>query len=240
MTTAAPVTPKKQPGPLDDLRAAEEQVQVAREERRRLGDEATAFFNELARVEAELRGIAETDPEQFGPDGQPKPKSKAAGLRKQLEEGASNRWPQILTGADGRISALEQEVQQGVEDNAVELARREYQGGEKDLADLSALAEQMLPILSRLEERRGHLVDVTSACRGQIDGQDVGADQRLVELRRLLEAHPEFTPPRIPALTPLVGEEEPRKVRAANGEWTHAAWDHEPHPEQPEKVEAAR
>ncbi len=117
-------TTTKTTDPAAELAPIEEQLEVAREERSRLGQEARAWADGVQALEAELDGIARNDPAQFGPDGQPKAKGRAAELRAEItKQTTGQKWPDILGGADQRIRSLEQELSRAMEANADALAR---------------------------------------------------------------------------------------------------------------------
>lgn len=233
MTTAtAPRKRQKQPDPL-----AERKLEEAQAERARLGDEATAYFDGINQAQAEFDHIARTATEQFGPDGQPTPKSKAASLREQIDRVASNNWRQVLQGADQRIGdrTMQRSASSGAK--TPKSWPSVFEAGRDDLRELDRLADQMLDVIGRLRGREASLTQVAIACPG-LDGRDVGWDPALNELAKLLETHRDIQPPRLSPVTPYT-DEEPRKIRHVQGGWLpveHA----EPHPDQPERVERGR
>ena len=158
-------------------------------------------------TQAELGHLARTDPAQFGEDGQPKAKSRAAELKQQLDEAGSSNWADMLAGDDQRVKAAQANVHRLTAENAEELATAEFRAGEDDLTEGDALVEGLLGVLSRLEARRARQIAITTSRNGDIDGRHVVTDDRVDELIRLLEEYPVFKPPRIPTLSPLVGEQ---------------------------------
>jgi hypothetical protein len=125
MTTATKTRPRKK-DPLAELREVERQLEEARADRARLGEQAEKFAMGIRVVEVEYGDLSRTAPKQFDGNGQPKPKTRAGTLKKQLEQAQSSRWPQILDGADQRVSELQRKLGVIIEQNAVELATREF------------------------------------------------------------------------------------------------------------------
>jgi hypothetical protein len=106
------MTPKTQTktDPATEVSAIQEQLEVARAERQRLGNEAIAWVEETAQFTRDLDGLAQNDPDQFA-NGFAKPKSKAAELQREIDKRTNgNRWSQVLEGADERIRELEHEL----------------------------------------------------------------------------------------------------------------------------------
>ena len=159
-------------------------------------------------------------------------------MRSKLDKAQSNRWPDLLAGADQRISEIEDEMRTLTNRHAVELATAEFRGGEDDLLELDAWAEQGLAILGRLWARRDRLIGIAAATRG-LDGRDVWSDQGLDELTKALNAHGDRRPPRIPTLTPLV-DEQPLKVYRVRGDWGRTTHNDQIAEDQPAKLEPVR
>jgi hypothetical protein len=233
-------TTKTQPtDPAAVLVPIEEQLQVAREERARLGQEARAWADGVAGLEAELSALARSDASQFGSDGQPKPKSRAAELRAEITKRTNGqKWPEILEGADQRIRNLENELNGAVEANAEALARAEYEGPGKAAADkikhgAALIAEGQAEYVA--SEQR--LMGICTATQG-LNAQDIVSDPRVVHAARATESLDDLAPPRSRSLTPM-SEETPPRYRIRSGGFVRS-----PHPDdvadvpQPERVEA--
>jgi len=204
------------------IAAVREQLDAARKERARLGEESRTYQREIGAAEAGLDHLARTAPDQFT-EGQPKPKTEAAKLRAKLDEAQTNRWPAILAGADERIAALEREVSGLVRDNVVGLARVEYDRGLAGIQQVQALAPEMLDVIGRARATEPALLAIaTAAGGGNIDGRSVQVDPLLGELERVLRKVGELEPARIPVLTPYV-DEEPTVVQTAAGGWIHVS-----------------
>ena len=102
MTTATKTDPAAA------IAAKREQLEAARKERARLGEEARADQSKVEGAGAALDQLARTAPDQFE-GGQPKAKTEAAKAKRIIEEASTSRWPAILEGADQRIRDLEKE-----------------------------------------------------------------------------------------------------------------------------------
>jgi hypothetical protein len=193
-----------------------------------------------AKAEAELRSLAPTEREQFDGSGQPRPKTRAAKLKAKIDEAQSSKWPEILAGADERIDRAEDRERQLTDNNAIELAQRDYRAGEDDLAAGAELAEQLLEILQRVRGRMGSLTHTVASCRGRIDGRDIEVDPAIGELIERLRKYPDLAPPRSRTLTPLATE-NPAIVRGNSGGWISTAHGSDNFAEeQPERVEPRR
>jgi predicted nuclease with TOPRIM domain len=147
MTTT---TTTEAPAGYAELEAARAELETAWQERARLGGEYRKFAADLGKVKAELRELATSEPNQFGPDGQPKPKTQAAKLRTKLEQRASSQWPDVIRGADQRVEACEAEVRRLTRPLAVELARAEYQKGLGAMREAQALRGQLREAIARV------------------------------------------------------------------------------------------
>jgi hypothetical protein len=239
--TATKTRPKTRPADaLAELKRLEAAAQTARQERDRVKREAQAFVNGLEALDAELGRLARTEPAQFGPDGTPSPKSRASEIQAELSRARdTSRWPDLIAGAEHAVSVAERAVTGYREANAVELATIEYRLGESLVAELSEHAGPMLAKLAELDGVKGRLMDIAASCRGRINGRDVAVDPRLEELRRLLEQHVEFNPPRSVSLTPFE-DENPPTVRSAEGGWIAGGHVADSYGEQPPRIEAAR
>jgi hypothetical protein len=223
----------------DPLAAARERLDAARQERAELGVEARAWETEIANAAAELDHLANTDREQFGPDGQPRPKTRAAELRRKIEDSRSTLWPDVLRGSDRRVIDADANLKRVTAANAVELALGEFRAGEAELEELDAYAEAMLEVIARVTGRSRRLIEIAAACSG-IDGRSVVSDDRIERLGKLLSEHETFTPPRIAYLTPFVGE-NPRVVRGRQDGWIGAEHGSDNfHDEQPARIEPRR
>jgi hypothetical protein len=202
--------------PAAELVPVEEQLQAARQERDRLGVEARAWQDEVAQLERDLSDLAQDDPAQFA-NGFPRPKTKAAQLRAEMDKRVNgNRWGDILGGADRRIQDLEHGLSRRTEANADALARHEYLGrgtanAEKWRRIASLILEADAEYMASINR---HLAIVTSC--GGLDGQDVFCDPVVAEARKLAERLAEVQPPRAVSLVPLTSE-DPARVRSVHG-----------------------
>src|SRR5829696_2216507 len=231
---------KTKPDSASEFTEAHRELDGARKTRARRGEAYRGYQQKLAQTQAELGHLARTDPDQFGEDGQPKPKSRAAELKQQLDEAGSSSWADVLAGDDERIRAAEVNVHRLTAKHAEELATAEFRAGEDDLAEGDALVEGLLRVLSRLAARRARQIANTVSCNGDIDGRHVLTDDRVDGLMRLLEQYSDFKPPRVTTLSPLVGD-EPRVVKGRNGGWIGAHHGSNNYcDEQPEKLEPRR
>ena len=95
-------TTTEAPAGYAELEAAQEAAEVARQERARLGAEHHKYATDLGRMEAELRELATSEPDQFDDHGQPRKGTRAAKLRSELDQGASSRWPDVIPDLYGR------------------------------------------------------------------------------------------------------------------------------------------
>lgn len=215
-----------------NIAAIREQVEAARADRERLGDEATAYFREVEQASAELDHLARSATEQFGSDGQPKPKSKAAALKKKVEDSRQSSWPAILQGADQAIVKLDGELRDLLNANCVELARQEYDRGLDGVRRVQSLAAAMRDAIGAMRATEPALLEIVTAIGMPLDGRDVAVDPRWQELERMLDSLAELEPARIAALTPYSGE-QPRKVRTPSGEWSHAGGAERPEDQPP-------
>jgi hypothetical protein len=223
----------------DDLPAIEEQLQTAREERSRLGQEARVFADKLAGLQAEFSGIARRDATQFGPDGQPKAKSRAAELKTEITKASGgHQWAALIEGADARIRELEHELTRALAANAEALARAEYEGAGQ--AAVEKLRQGAALILEGCDEytasadRQGRIANSVAG----LDGQDIVADPVVDEARRAVHGLGGAQPPRSKSLTPLV-DDQPRKLRMVAGGYAdgYSLRDEDVAEDQPERVE---
>jgi hypothetical protein len=231
------MTTKTKTDPAAELAPIAEQLQAAREERARLGVEARAWQDEVAKLERDLSDLARDDPRQFA-NGFPGPKTKPAGLRAEIDKRVNgHRWPEILGGADKRIQKLEDKLSRQTEANAEVLAHAEYCGRGTDNAEkwrqIAAL------ILEADAEYRAstnsHLAIVTSVTG--LNGQDVLSDPIVTEARKLAASLAEVQPPRAVSLVPLTTE-DPSRVKSINGGYIRAGANAADIAEgQPERVE---
>lgn len=224
--------------PFARLQALNEQLEAARRDRARRGEEARAFGREVEQAKVELDHLARTAPDQFDGTGQPKAKSKAGQLKKKIEQAGTSRWPSILDGADQRIAEVERQVRDLLRENAEVIARADYERGLEAKRRLQSLASQMREAVGQMRASEPSLLAITTAVSGPLDGRDVEVNPRLGEVERLVELVDEIRPARIPTLTPYA-DEEPVIWKTADGGWMPvrsepaAGWAED----QPERVE---
>jgi hypothetical protein len=210
------MTTKIEADPATEVAGIAEQLAVARAERQRLGNEATAWAEETVKLAHDLDRLARNDPDQFA-NGFPKPKTKAAQLQREVDKRQNgNRWPKVLEGADERIRELEHELHQVTEENADQLARREYlSNGKAATLRLRQAATTILeapPEYRASTTRQTHIANVVTG----LDGRDAWHDPVVEEAVKLAERLLQVQPPRSVSLVPLTTEEPPR-VRAESG-----------------------
>ncbi len=223
--------------PATEVAAIEEQLEAARAERNRLGNEALAWVEETRQLEIELDQLARTDEAQFA-GGHPRPNTKAAELHREFDTRQSgNRWPAILEGADERIRKLEAELHRVTEESADQLARREYLTNGKAAA--LKLRRAAAVLLEGADEyrasttRQGHIAHAV----GGLDARDVWHDRTVEQAVAFAQRLAEVQPPRSVSLVPLTTEEPPR-VRAQSGGFVGANMSAKNAAEdQPERVE---
>ncbi|MEK6272980.1 MAG: hypothetical protein AABM42_10095 [Actinomycetota bacterium] len=214
-------TTTKATDPAAELAPVEEQLQVARQERDRLGVEARAWQAEVANLERDLSDLARTDPAQFS-NGFPKQRTTAAGLRGEIDKRVNgNRWGDILGGADRRIQDLEHGLSRRTEANAEALAHREYRGrGTANAEKWRRIAALILEADSEYTASTNrHLAIVTSVTG--LDGQNVVSDPVVTEARELAGRLAEVQPPRSVSLVPLTSE-DPTRVKSVHGGFIRA------------------
>ena len=121
-------------------------------ERAELGVQQREWATGIAEVETQLRGLAQTDPGQFGPDGLPKPKSEAASLRSALEKAKASNWPDVIAGGDERLRQAETAYRGAVRDNAITLARIQYERSREGVRRVQELGEELRGALGEVVE----------------------------------------------------------------------------------------
>jgi hypothetical protein len=229
-------TAKAKADPLAALDSAREQLDEARRDRAQVGEQSRAFQVEMQSAAGELEHLARTDRSQFGEDGQPLPKTRAAELRAKLDQAGSSRWPDIVAGAEDRLRRAQEHVRGVTADNAVELARLEYDRGLAATERLRGLAADMRAAIVEARATEPALLGITTALGGVFDGRDVQVDPRWQQLEQFLDALETLEPARIPRLTPYV-DEEPSVFRCTSG-WVPArSAAHVELVEQPPKME---
>jgi hypothetical protein len=223
--------------PAAELAPIAEQLQAAREERDRLGAEARTWQGEVAELERELADLARDDPGQFA-NGFPRPKSKAARLRGEIDKRVNgNRWSDILGGAERRVQDLERDLSRRTEAKADTVALQEFQGRGTDNAkkcrQIAALIMEAASEYTTSEHY--HLGIVTSV--GGLNGQDILSDPVVAEARKLAPRLAEVQPPRSVSLVPLITE-DPDRVKSVSGGYIRAGANAADIAEdQPERVE---
>ena len=232
MTTAT----KSETDPAAAIATVREQLEAARKERARLGEEARADQSKVQAAEAALNHLAHTAPDQFEA-GHPAAKSEAAKAKRIIEEASTSRWPAILEGADQRIRDLEKDVANLIRDAAPQLARAEYEAGQEEVGELRGYLAGAREVIGRIRSYEPALLSITTASGGAIDGRSIQIDPRLEELERVLDSLEDLQAARVPVLSPFE-DEEPQVVRTADGGWVRAtvAGDTELG-EQPERIE---
>jgi hypothetical protein len=172
------------------LEAAREQRDAAAAEREEIDGEARAWSDGVRQAEAELDHLARTEREQFDEGGQPRAKSRAAQLRKQIAEAREARWPEIIAGADQRLDEAERALRRLTSEHAVELARREYERGLQARQRLFALlrGEEVRDAIAELRAAEQELLAITSAVDGPINGQHVYVDPLLQDFEQMWSA----------------------------------------------------
>jgi hypothetical protein len=210
------MTTKTKADPVAELTPIREKLEAAREERSRLGQEARAWEDDLARLQAELDGLANTDASQFA-GGQPKPKTRAAELRAEIDKRTNgHKWPEIIGGADARIRSLEAELSRRTEANAEALARHDYEGrGVANAERWRKIAMLILEADAEYTASTQYQMGIAISVGG-LDARDVFSDPAVAEARKLADRLAEVQPPRSVSLVPLTSEEPPR-VRSQSG-----------------------
>ena len=209
-------TKTKTADPVAELTPIREKLEAAREERARLGMDARAWQDEIGKLERDLSDLARDDPAQFA-NGFPKQKTKAAGLRAEIDKRTNgHKWADILGGADARIRSFEAELSRRTEANAEALARHEYEGrGTTNAEKWRKIAALILEAADEYQASTSQHVQIAFSVAG-LDGRDVWSDPVVNEARRLADRLAEVQPPRSVSLVPLTTEEPPR-VRSVNG-----------------------
>jgi hypothetical protein len=236
MTTAT----KTEAGKADQLaglQEARERLEELRQERATRDQDAGAYTQGVMLARAELDRLVASEPEQFGGDGLPKPKTEAAKLKAKIEAAETSRWPAVMAGLDQRIHELEAEVRDLMRPVAVELARAEYEAGLEAKREVLVVRDQLLAAIGRVHATGPALTELANAARG-LNGSHVAIDPRWHELEDLLRSIDEFEPARIPPMTPYT-DEDPVIRRAADGAWMSVSSDPKAgwSDEQPEPVE---
>jgi hypothetical protein len=120
--------------------------------------------------------------------------------------------------------------------NAVELARREYERGLRARSRLLSLRAEMREAIEELKAPEPELLAIASAVGGPLDGRSVFVDPMIRKLGQTLDRLDDLEPSRIPPLTPY-RDEDPQTVRRGD-EWVRAWSAGEIDPEcQPERIE---
>jgi hypothetical protein len=235
MTTA---TKEGEGAQLAALQEARERLEEARQERAVKDRDARGYSRVDMQARAEYERLARSEPEQFGEDGQPKPKTDAAKLKRQVDDAKTSRLPEMVKGADERVAELEAEVRRLTAPLATELARAEYEAGLEAKAEALVIRDQLLAVIGKVNASHPALLEIATATRGALDGSHVVVDPRWQEVGDLLRSMDEFEPVRVPAITPYE-DEDPIFRRTADDSWMDVHYDPKAgwHEEQPEPVE---
>jgi hypothetical protein len=157
-----------------------------------------------------------------------------------LEGGNTSRLPQMVAAADRRIEQIEAEWRTFRAANAPLLARRTWDEGLEAVAQVRALAREMLAAVSQAQHGYHVLHSlVADLPGGALDGRSIETDARLDELDRLLSSLGGLKPPRVSALVPFEGEDVGAYL-TADGGWIRARSAHQSDAgladQQPERV----
>lgn len=208
----------------------------AREEAEEIGARLRTQQARYREVEAALAALARSEPRQFNADGSARGE-EARKLQSERSELQASRLPDVHAGAQGRVREREEAVTGCRTEHAEFFARRAYEAGVKDIAELRRLAAEMEAVFVRLDARSGELIGICAATQG-LDGQDVADDPQLAVARKAISGLAEAQPPRSMSVTPLTGQEALHRYRVRSGGFVRS-----PHPddlggvEQPLPVE---
>ena len=136
-----------------------------------------------------------------------------------------------------RVGQAETDYRRVVRDNAITLARLQYERSLDGVRKVQALGQELKAALGQVVQPEAELLDIVISVGQPLNGQDVLHDDLIEALTGALGRLDNLQPTRVPTLTPFEGEEL-RVHRTADGGWlgTHATPRSGWHPEQPERV----
>ena len=154
--------------------------------------------------------------------------SRAAKLRVVLDGAKTSRLPQMVAAADRRVEQVEAERRAFLAGNAPTLARRDREQRVAACERIKAKASDLLADVAEVQGGYHVLVELVAAVPGSaLDGRSIQTDPQVDELERVLSSLGTLTPPRIPAFTPYVGEDDPGAYLTADGGWIRTRSPHQ-------------